>query len=83
MSWARARAMIESRATIAHRAARLRAMLEREHGPGQLLFAAVICNGCGLRHAARSPEELAKLTYGWRIGEFGGDDYCPSCQTQT
>jgi hypothetical protein len=63
------------------RVARLKAQIEAEWGGGPMgaLYVAIVCNGCGLRLDAPSKEQLAPLLTGWRIGEWGGDDYCPSC----
>lgn len=62
------------------RAERLRERMEEDHGPIlRYLWAAVQCNGCGTVVKARTPEQLAKMLPGWRIGGYGGDDYCPGC----
>ena len=59
----------------------LRERITTEHGPTHgFLFAAVVCNGCGMTVSAPTPELLARLLNHWRLGGFGEDsDYCPSC----
>lgn len=57
----------------------LKERIEEEHGSGTYMFCAVVCNGCGRKAVGATPEELAKLTPHWRIGVYGGDDYCPGC----
>ena len=58
----------------------LRERMEEDHGPlTNYLFCSVICNGCGKAVTARTPEAVAKILPGWRIGGYGGDDYCPGC----
>jgi len=61
------------------RAAELKRRIEEDHGPGDYIFVAVICNGCGRRVFGPTPKHLAFKLSGWRLGPYGGDDYCPNC----
>lgn len=65
---------------IERRIDRLVAQVRERYGEGEMLFCALICNGCGAKVMAPTPETLAPLVLDWRIGEYGENaDYCGKC----
>ncbi|MFL5312236.1 MAG: hypothetical protein ACJ79H_17525 [Myxococcales bacterium] len=66
--------------TVEQRAERIFARMEADYGPGDRLFAAVICDGCGLTVVATTPASVARLIADWTLGAAGeSNDLCASC----
>lgn len=58
------------------RVRQLREEIEEVAGPGLLIAAWVVCNGCERRARIMSDEDLE----GWHLGGHGeGTDLCPDC----
>ena len=55
--------------------------IAEEHGPSEIMFVAIFCNGCGAKAVADSIGELRASTSDWLLADhFGGDDFCPRCR---
>jgi hypothetical protein len=65
----------------------LRALMSEHYTDiGPILFATLICDGCGLSMTATGPdvEHIARHFEDWEIGEHGeGQDFCPGCAAST